>query len=175
MTDFDSGVARMISGSHEAVQHIYDIYQGKSGFLWLVPFNIESKADHIYVQGKKGSDGFAGRPLTFDIRHGDTLTLNGPWSSTADELLSDTGVDLTDQYSGRVVIGLERGKAESCYQTIIKDVVYDSGEEIGLFAHNRLDIMGKIYANELKRKVYGYSKSFGGAMSAAYEPDGEDA
>lgn len=174
MEIFDSGEMQIISGQGEAVKNIYDVYRGKSGFLWLVANNIKNKADAIYMQGRKGSDGFAGATLKFDISHGDSISLSGAWKAGAGDLFKDTGIDVGNCHSGFVVVGLRRGKppANCYYRTIIEDVIYkDQGEVIGEPAWVRADKIAKELANARGEPVFYFASSPSSNSSCQVKPD----
>jgi len=159
----------MKSGQGEAVKHIYNVHRGKSGRLWLVAFNVPNCADHLYMQGGVGSDGFGGVKLEFDITNGDSITLKGAWKVGAESLYQDTDIDVRNLYFGTVVIGrgIERPKP---YTTIVKDVVFQE-TGLGSFPWPRAEEKAQELANELGEKLYYYGESEGGASSHFVEPE----
>lgn len=177
MADFDSGELPTVSGSGEAVKHKYDVYRGKNGKLWLAAFSVPNRADFIYVQGDANSDGFAGREIRFDIRHGDAVLLNGPWSVGPGSLFADTGIDLRELHHSIVVIGAGRSIPSGSYmRTVITGVVYqDPGWVLGRHADHRLREIGQRLANERQAKLAGYAQSTGGSISITFQPEPPDA
>jgi hypothetical protein len=171
MKIFDSGELPIISGQGEAIKNVYDVHRGESGFLWLVPSNIKSKADHIYVQGKNGSDGFGGATLNFDISHGDSISLSGAWKTGPGALLKDTGIDLTNTFSTFVVVGRRRIHPPNSYMRgVIEDVVYQDGDwTIG--SYDRGMEMAKSLVKELNETLYLYRMTQGGAMGRQITPE----
>ena len=173
MDIFDSGELPMVSGQGEAIKNEYDVYRGKDGKLWLVPFNVKNQGDYIYVQGNKGSDGFGGAAIDFPIRHGDTLTLRGAWKTAAGKLLIETGIDVTDKHHSIVVIGRRLIYPPKSYmRTIIKDVLYqDSGWTLGPFGYDRMLELGQKLADQYGEKLVGYSRTMGGAQGKSFTPE----
>lgn len=160
----------IISGQGEAVVNVYDVHRGSDGFIWLVANNIPNKADAIYKQGTKNSDGFAGASLNFKISHGDSISLTGAWKAGSDEFFRQTGVDVRDTVMGRVVVGKRRGKSDNPYETIIEDVLYQEDMQLGEYPIKRAKEIAQRLADETGEKVYRYYQTLGGSSSGYEEP-----
>lgn len=161
----------MICGSYEAEIRKYKKIIGKSGNVWLYAIQ-DNPADNIYVSGDKNSDGFGGRTISFTLEDGTIEKLIGPWSTNADALYANTGVDLRDKYLTFVVIGRSRDTLliKNIYKSLMIDVLYiDDKPTIGEF--ERGEIIAKKLANKLKKTVFCYSQSSGGSVSSPIEPE----
>ena len=172
MTTFHSSELQMPfmkSGQGEAIKNVYDVYRGKSGYLWLVASNVENKADHIYMQGREGSDGFGGATLEFNISHGDKISLTGAWKSCSSTLMKDTGVDCKNYYRGFIVLALSKNKGD-IYEYHYDDVIYKSGWMIGKWPYDLAEEMAQKKANELGRRIYYFAASDGGTTSFHKDP-----
>ena len=158
----------MICASQEAETRRYNKYIGKSGRIWLVA-DQKNKADNVYVEGGKNSEGFAGRTINFKLVDGGEISLKGPWHSNTGSLYSDTGVDLRNEFLTYVVVAL-RHKYEGWYKVIMIDVLYkDESPQIGCYDRGRK--IAKKIANELKMTVCCHIKTKGGSSTGPVEPD----
>lgn len=164
----------MVSASGEAESRQYTLFKGKSGRIWLVA-DQPNAADNIYVSDpKRGSEGFAGRVITFKLGGGSSISLQGPWHSNSESLLDDTGVDIRDQHLTFVVISREREIGEH-YEPIMKDILHiDSKPTIGSF--QRGGHMAQRFAKKLGGPIWCYSESTGGSSGPnLVEADKEEA
>jgi hypothetical protein len=66
---------------------------GKSGKTWLVDL---TRPGRIYVESEEGDRGMYGNKVSFPTDTGETVTLEGPWSTNANALFADTGVDVRE-------------------------------------------------------------------------------
>lgn len=165
--DFEITEQRMICGSAEAERHVYQKVVGKSGRTWLF---MPDSADNIYVSGDKGSQGFAGRTLTFKLEDGSEMKLTGPWHSNSRALFDDTGVDLRAKHMTFVVIAEGRKCEAPRYQTILTNVIYkDEAPQRSEF--KRGDTMAQKLANELGKTLYVYSQTAGGSSCGPVNPE----
>ena len=159
----------MISGQGEAVSRKYHLFVGKSKRRWLVA-DQPNAADNIYVEGKKGSDGFGGATLKFELVDGTVLSLTGPWKTGADGLLADTGHDVTDRYLTRGIVAFTRESQPYPKPDIFSDIVHhDTGHVLGQF--DRIDHIAQAAANESGRKVWFSTISGGGGHAAWKHPE----
>lgn len=161
---------RMICGSAEAEKRAYKKLIGKSGKTWLVAVQ-DNPADNVYVSGGKGSQGFAGRTLEFELEDGSIEKLVGPWHSNSDALFADTGYDVRDKYLTFGVIGLGREHRNGCGGGVtITDVLYqDKDWVLGTF--DRVEKIAQKLANELGKTVMKFSKSRGGSSCGQVKPE----
>jgi hypothetical protein len=97
----------MISASGDASERKYRLLRGKSGKRWVVAVQEEA-AENIYVDGGRGSEGMAGRTLTFELEGGGSVDFIGPWKTEAQSLLADTGFDVRGMYYFQCIIATER-------------------------------------------------------------------
>lgn len=158
--DFIAPPYSMFSGQGEAVAHTYNIHLGKSGRIWLVSTDCDC-ASNIYVQGGPKSDGFGGAVLEFTLANGcDKIKLKGPWHSSSESLLFDTGVDARDRTLVFGVIG--KGRDWKDGRSVIKDLVYfDKEPTLGTF--NRISDMAEAMAKEMNQQLFVYSATKGGS------------
>lgn len=153
----------------------YRIAVSKDGkTIWCYQKDV---AAPIYCSGGKGSQGFGGSPITFQLEDYicGSITLKGPWSSNTDAFFHDTGIDYRSKHYSFVVIGLgwrheidERGQSGRC---IVENVVYADKEPTqGPF--DRATPLGKEWANKLGKPVYVHRSSYGGGGRGYEYPDG---
>jgi hypothetical protein len=166
--DFILHRAPMISGIADAAVRTYRSYVGQSGRTWLVACQ-DAAADNIYVSDPNpNSQGFAGATLRFLLEDGQVLSLQGPWHSSAESLLADTGIDIRDKHRTFVVIYLQRafedGKAK-CRGVLYKDDV----PTLGSFEGGKN--LAQEYANRRGEPVYCYSESAGGSWDGLVTPE----
>jgi hypothetical protein len=152
----------MLCGSHEASKHKYKLLIGKSGKRWVVSTDANA-ADHVYVDGGKGSDGFGGRTLTFELEDGTTVDFIGPWKTTADGLFNDTEYDVRNTRATKGIVAQQRelGKPFGAPDTYI-DVLHED-EDFVLGTYTRIDEIAQQFADELGVKIaYGLISEGGG-------------
>lgn len=155
----------MLSGSHEAAQHKYQLLVGKSGRRWLVADN-EAAGENVYVEGGPNSDGFAGRILTFELVSGDTLSLKGPWHSNPDALFADTGHDVRDKHRTQGIIALRRERGAKYYEPDkFYDVIYyDEAPVLGTY--NRVKDLAEQFAEGFDGTIFVSFKTKGGGLAS---------
>jgi len=152
----------MISGIGEAESKKFKVIVGKSGKRWLYNDDVRGCGANVYVEGVKGSPGFGGSTITFQLVEGGELQLKGPWHSNCDSLYRDTGIDLRMRHITYGVIGLDRTYNRNSQLWVIENVIYfDSAPVEGDF--NRIEQLANEKAIELGREVAYYSQSHGGS------------
>lgn len=172
MKSYTAGAYEMRSASGEAEKNVYKKFIGKSGKVWLVKVG-KFPADNIYVDGGKGSEGFGGRTLTFDLEDGSKIDLIGPWHSNSGALFHDTGYDIQNKHQTFVVIAKTREYKKGQYNATYSDILFidDEAQESEF---NRGDDMAQKMANELKAPVYYHVQTGGGSHSGTKEPKNEN-
>jgi len=147
---------------------------------WVYPINALSPASRVHCSanprenepGYQGFRGYGGSTLTFILEDGSQERMTGPWHTTAEALYEDTGVDIRNQYLTYVIVAKKR-KLDEKYRTIYEDVVYqDKKPKIGKF--HRGNFIAMKLAKKLKRKLYLFRQSMGGAMDSPVYPDQAD-
>jgi hypothetical protein len=142
----------MVCGSYEAERRKYKMYIGKSGKRWLIA-DQKNCGENIYIDGGKGSKGFGGRTLTFELIDGTKVDFIGPWATNADHLLADTGIDNRDKIYTKGIISLEKEYSEYDKPEIHRNILHvDDDYVLGYF--HRLDDLAQNFANKLNKKVY---------------------
>ena len=129
----------MFSDIAEAASHKYYMYRDKSNRIWLVG-DEPNAAEHIYVDGGKGSNGFGGRTLTFELVDGSTIDLIGPWHTNSGALLKAVGIDLHDKYFTWGCIGTDRHFSNG--NSGISNLIYIDKEPV-LGKFDRIDNLAK--------------------------------
>lgn len=159
-----------ICASEEAETRRYHMVRGKSGRLWFVA-DQPDMAGNVYVEGGKGSNGFAGRWLTFPLVDGRTVKTKGPWHTNSDALFKDTGIDIRDTYLTRVIVAKDQGSTGAPkWISYFVDVVYFEEEpQMGHFG--RGDEIATKIANELGQPVQCFRSSMGGSSRGPVYPD----
>jgi hypothetical protein len=152
----------------ESAERQYEVVKGKSGRRWLYSAaakDIPDQASHIYVEGGPGSQGFGGRTISFQLLSGEKLDLVGPWTSNADALFKDTGVDLRNKHLTWGFVAKHRVYEKDNHGTLVpvfKCILhYDLVPQTGTF--NRITDHAKTFSELTKRRVAYYSQSFGGS------------
>lgn len=141
----------------------YRKVMGKSGKAWFyVPGPFAATA--IYVDGGKGSQGMGGRTITFKLEDGSTFDSIGPWMTTAENMLKDTGVDVTSQYASRMVISrkVEYPKNSYAFMPDMIDVVYYE-EQFVEGPSDRADELAQKIVNETGEALHVFIETSGGA------------
>lgn len=163
----------MICGSAEAEARTYRLIAPEKGPRWVVAVQ-GNPADNIYKDGGKGSDGFAGRTLTFPLEDGTSVSFIGPWKCGADALYEATGVDVRNQYLTLGIIALRRengidtGRVRTSYHNFYDVLHVDADWSIG--AYNRIDCMAQDFADTLGVKVWFSTVSKGGGHASWKDP-----
>jgi len=166
---------QMKSGQGEAVKNVYTKHIGKSGDIWLVK---EGKfaADNIYVSGGPGSKGFGGATLEFQLVDGTVEKLVGPWHCNAGDLFKDTGVDVRNKHSSRVIIAKDM-QYEDNYMNrkVFKDVIVLEEEFVeGSFDRREMYELAQKHANELGQKLYIFKETGGGSCGEWIKPNNQE-
>lgn len=158
--NFTEAPYSMFSASGDAESHQYKIAVGKSGRRWLYNDENFNAGANVYVEGRKGSQGFAGREIRFPLVEGGHLDLVGPWASNTHSLFTDTGIDLRARHATWGCIGLRREHHNE--RTAICDLIwFDKEPAEGAF--DRVELLAKQLSDEQKRLLYYYSMSHGGS------------
>jgi|SRR5581483_511885 len=160
--------APMKCGQYEAVQPVYKKLIGKSGDIWLVPIG-KFAADNVHVSGGPNSRGYAGATLKFKLEDGSTLELTGPWHCNASALFADTGYDIRDKHSTKVVLALKAEHKPGKWLPELSEILHkDEEPQEGIF--DRGTDMAKEYANRLNKPVYYHVETGGGSHSGWMDP-----
>jgi hypothetical protein len=160
----------MFSASGEASRRIYKLLRGKSGKRWVVSTSPEA-AEDVWVDGGKGSQGSAGRTLTFRLDNGETVDFVGPWKTGAGSLFEDTGYDVRGQEYSRSIVALSRENAKTFYgPSIYRDVLH---YDLELILGNPVDpkALAQQYADEHGVMVYYAQTTKGGSIASRAEPN----
>ena len=165
----------VISGQGEAMEQIcqmaFDNDDSQRIWLW-------SDVDHIYCgyPYSTGSQGFGGAKIPFNILGGQTVTLHGPWHTSANDLWRATGVDLRNQYMTRGMCSYAR-TYDSRDGYIYRDVFHFE-ETARCGSYNRIRDIARAVADKVERMVFFYAESHGGSVHSfegrEYEKDTED-
>ncbi len=164
----------MISGQDDALERTYNLHTEKpsrefpNGRRWLVAAQ-ESAADNIYVEGVKGSDGFGGATLTFDLTDGTKVSLTGPWKTGAEGLFKATGIDVRNSYVTFGIVAFEKEHGKWPGPDFYRDVIHLDGSPT-LGAHSRIRDIAQAAANRSRRRVYHASVSKGGGHAGWEDP-----
>lgn len=150
----------MFSASADAESGVYKLVTGKGGRRWLYNDEKFNAGANIYVEGRKGSQGFAGRTIRFPLLDGGFVELTGPWASNSVSLFEETGVDLRERHATWGCIGLRREHRNE--RTAICDIIWFDKEPIeGSF--NRVEELAIELSNSRGEPLYYYSMSHGGS------------
>ncbi len=162
----------MICGQAEAQSRTYFKHIGKSGKIWLISTDPNC-ADHIYVEGEPGSDGFGGSTLEFKVTYpeNETIQLKGPWHSNSGAFFNDVGIDISDKHYVMVVIG-EDVRYGRNYENIVYRVLHQDKEPV-LGTFHRGDVLGREWAQKRGQRVYVIDQSMGGGRYRFVEPNAE--
>lgn len=152
--DYDAPPYRMICGSSEAQERRYKLYVGQ-GLRWLVA-DQENAADNIYVEGGPGSQGFAGRELTFKLVDGGEIRLKGRWHTNSHSLFQATGIDVRDKYFTFGAIGRDAKGSMG-----VSDVLY-MDEDWTLGEYDRIEKKANLMAVEYGKLCFSYQSNIGG-------------
>lgn len=146
----------------------YKMVQGNRA-KWFYKPGPFAADDGIFMDGGKGSNGFGGRTITFQIDDGTTYDSIGPWRAGADAMLEDTGVDIRNSYGSRLV--LSRGiKSDGHYGSVYLDVVYHEEHKVeGLF--ERAYELAKQKVKEMNEPLFYYIETAGGTQSGKMKPE----
>lgn len=161
----------MKSGIAEAAKHRYHVVPNlkPGGKRWLYA-DIPNAADEIYVDGGKGSDGFGGRTLTFELVDGTTVDFIGPWHANPHDMLKETGVDLRGKHLTQGIAAFVCELGDVYKPDTYREVVhYDAQPAIG--ALDRIKHIAQAIANETGRHVRYGSVSNGGGQGGGCGPE----
>lgn len=158
----------MFSAQAEAAKRTYKVLVGKSGDLWLVA-RQENEGDHVYVSDpRKGSQGFGGATMTFDIAGGNSVVLQGGWKCNSDLLYRETGYDVRDKHLSQVVVA--RNRTYENGRPVFTDILhFEPRMQLGVF--DRGKEIAKRLANERGERVLVYVETLGGSSSGWEDPD----
>ena len=159
----------MVSASGEAAKNKYHLHLGKSGKRWVVA-DLKEAAEHIYVDGEKGSQGMAGRTLTFELVDGSKVDFIGPWKTTADNLFSDTGIDFRGNYLTKGIVALKRERCKNMYEGDLYSEILHLDVEPVMGVFDRVEKIAQGFADDLKCKVFVGVISAGGGFGGTKEP-----
>lgn len=136
-------------------------------YTWVIRQDLNPST--IWVQTPT-KDGISGRPAAFDLVDDSTITLNGPWNTTADALYQDTGYDVTDRHYSFVVISLDYSQKKYEFNNYtMEDVLYKDNKWLrGKFS--RPQELAQGFANKLNRPVYLYRQTQGGVSFEQIKP-----
>lgn len=158
----------MRSGLAEQAHHAYKLHVGKH-HLWLVA-DVENPGDYVYSWRPNDtmSEGFGGRALTFELSNGrGKLTLQGPWHSNSQALLSDTGINVQDLHYTWVCIAERRDHEE--HQTYYEGILHQDGSWV-LGSFYRGVRLAEEHADRLGKVVFCYSRNQGGSNDQPVYP-----
>jgi hypothetical protein len=164
----------MISGVGVALacNRKYFLHIGKSKRRWVVSATDENQGEHIYLDGGRGSQGFGGRLMRFQLAPWGYVEFEGPWHSNATDFFRDTGIDVRNKFHTFGVIGrrcLSAIDNSGRKRDLIEDVLYfDSAPVLGSF--NRIRELAQKMADELGVSVYCYDSSLGGSSQGYRYP-----
>ena len=124
------------------------------GNTWLLPSNIQNKADHIWVETDNPT-GCSGRRIEFNLANGDTIKVKGPWHTNANSLYNATGIDYRDL---TLTWGLIAERRIDLY--VYENILYiDQKPTLGIYTRI------KDLANSLTQEVAYHVNSHGGSTS----------
>lgn len=158
----------MKSGVHEASIRKYKLFMGKSGKRWVVA-DQPNAADNIYVDGGVGSQGFAGRTMSFTLVDNTVVDFIGPWKTMAEGLYEDTGYDVRNTYTIQGIISLDRKIGSFGNEEYSNILHYDESPQLGSF--ERIGLLAQKLANEHGKNVWYAYRSEGGGMSSWCKPE----
>lgn len=161
----------MISSSSDATEEgrRYKLMTGQKGQRWVVALQ-DCAAENIYADGGPGSQGMAGRTLTFDLEDGTTVDFIGPWKASAANLFADTGYDVRGQLYSQGIVALKRENAKKYYAPDkYFDVIHYDPEPV---LKNPVDHrkMAQEYANTHGVNVFFAYKTKGGGSAGCQTP-----
>lgn len=159
----------MISASGDAAERKFHLYTTKAGKRWVVA-DQPNAGENIYVDGGKGSEGMAGRTLTFALASGETVDFIGPWKAGANALFAATGVDVRDTIYTRGVaaFGIEHNKVFGRPHTYLDVQHYDETPVLG--SYERVERIAQRISDESGRIVYFAYSSKGGGSAFRCKP-----
>lgn len=141
--------------------------QGKS-YTWVIREDLDPSTIHVQTNNHSG---YGGRTFNFPLTDGTFIEMIGPWNSSSDSLLSDTGFDVTKNHYTFGIIAKDFDR-ENWIDTTLIDVIYcDINWTKGAF--DRIEKLAQKLANENKCRLVFYRKSYGGSMRSFVEPNNE--
>jgi len=160
---------RTTCGSAELESKKYKKIVGRN-LVWYVAVQ-ENEADNVYCTSKnkaRGSDGFGGRTLVFELEDGTRDSVQGPWHSSSGSLFEDAGYDARDKHLTFGVVAMDSGHDEH-WNTVMVDVQHrDEAPVLGKF--DRIDELAQETADRLQKTVAYYRESKGGSCRSSKEP-----
>lgn len=159
----------MISASCDAAARKYRLHVGSTGRRWVVA-DQEAAAENIYADGGPGSQGMAGRTLTFDLIDGGSVDFIGPWKSNPDDLFKETGVDVRNTHftKGVCAFDIKLGRPWPSPDIYIDVQHFDDVPILG--AYNRVEKIAQEIADRTRRVVHYAFISKGGGSSFRAKP-----
>lgn len=85
---------------------LWELVVGKSGRGWLIPTDVPNRADYIHCTDSsnwdRAGEGFGGATIPHKLKdqlgEDGVFYLKGGWHSNDEDLLSDTGIDLSKEH-----------------------------------------------------------------------------
>ncbi len=164
----------MVSASGEAESRVYRLITPEKGPRWVVAVQ-GNPADNIYKDGGPGSEGMAGRTLTFPLEDGTSVDFKGPWKCMAGSLFEATGVDVRDLCETHGIIALRRengpdaARMRLTYNEFYDVLHLDEGWQLGTY--DRIDELAYKFAKELGVKVWFSVISHGGGRASWHDAE----
>jgi hypothetical protein len=167
---------QMFSGIGDAEDSCrkYFLYIEEGGRRWVVSATDENCAEYIYVDGGKGSQGFGGARLRFQLAPCGYVEFEGPWHSNSDSFFKATGIDVRDKYRTWGIVARRRTfvKNENMGSTmpyILEDILhFDPMPVLGRF--NRVRDIAQELADKLDETIYYFDSSRGGSSCGPMDP-----
>lgn len=159
----------MVSGFSEVASIKYHLHIGKSGDMWMVG-DCETTGESVYVSGGKGSRGFGGGTVRFELSNGfGFVDLIGPWHSNTDCLFKDTGVDVRNTFRSWGCVGTEQFYDDNTGEPGIGNILwFDDVPRIGAF--DRVDKIAKKMQRDSKVPLFYYRETRGGSSLGSVSP-----
>lgn len=161
----------VVSAIENLKSNIYKLLIGKDGTRWVVAC-VENAADYVYCDGGKGSQGFGGRTLEFELEDGSKVAFEGPWQCDAAALLEATGYDVTDKKLVRGIIAEERTDINN--STILCKKVHHYDVKPVLRNYYTIHQKAEALANKLNKPIYWAQVSIGGSVISIANPKKEE-
>lgn len=149
---------------------VYRAYKSRlhPGAIWIVRQGVKDTANHIYFgyPYDTKSQGFAGRWMIFPlVDQQESIALQGPWHSNADDLYEDVRIDVRDTHYVQFVAGLAWGPSiNGC--RVIEQIVYYEEPHYGYFDEYKR-ILFRLY-NVYQVPIRYWHGGGGGSVSGTY-------
>lgn len=151
----------------------FETHVGNSGHTWLVPAItvLPNRGDHVYVTAHADcmmpGRGFGGRTLHMPLISGTDFALRGGWHTRAEDLYSDTDIDVRHLRLTYGAVGLHRTYTGL---ELVGLLYADQAPQLG--TTTRIVELAKWLANDRNETVYYSYLSAGGGASAQISPEG---